>query len=209
MKNFPPSIRFIFIIISLIICFATYSDAQQTQGKIDDKKVIYISSKPKKESTRPRIATKKATPIVKVSPDNLVEIKPDDLSLEKDTFQLINDKRVEYGLKPLVWNEKLAKLGRQHSQNMARHNFFSHVGLNGRLIDQRAIDFGINKWRAIGENIAFNQGFEKPADFAVKRWMLSDGHRRNLLDGRWKESGIGICVTTDGKYFFTQVFLLK
>ena len=92
---------------------------------------------------------------------------------------------------------------------MGKYSFFSHIGLNGRMIDQRAIDLGLNKWRAIGENIAFNKGFEKPAEFAVERWMLSRTHRNNLLDGRWTDSGIGLCITEDGKYLFTQVFFVE
>jgi uncharacterized protein YkwD len=39
--------------------------------------------------------------------------------------------------------------------------------------------------------------------------MRSQGHRENLLDTRWKESGIGIAVASDGSYYFTQVFLLR
>ena len=92
---------------------------------------------------------------------------------------------------------------------MAKHSFFSHVGLNGRVIDQRAYDFGVRNWRAIGENIAFNKGFKNPADFAVKRWMLSTTHKHNLLDSRWTDSGIGVGITKDGTYYFTQIFLVE
>ena len=92
---------------------------------------------------------------------------------------------------------------------MAKHSFFSHVGVNGRMIDERAIDFGLDDWRSIGENIAYNKGFSNPVEFAVERWMLSDGHRRNLLHSRWRESGVGVAVTADGTYFFTQVFVVN
>ncbi|MCB1024435.1 MAG: CAP domain-containing protein [Acidobacteria bacterium] len=140
---------------------------------------------------------------------SLKDIDPDDNALERKTFDLINKKRSETGLQTLVWNEEVAKLARQHSQNMARHDFFSHIGLNGRLVDQRAIDFGLDGWRSIGENIAFCQGFSNPEEFVVQRWMLSDGHRTNLLNKMWKESGIGMARTTEGKYFFTQIFIMK
>lgn len=129
--------------------------------------------------------------------------------IERETFDLINLQRIEHGLAPLMWDPKLAELARVHSQNMARHGFFSHVGLNGRTVDARAVDSGIDDWRGIGENIAFNQGIENPASFAVEKWILSPGHRRNLLDRRWKQSGLGVAVTEDGKYFFTQVFMLR
>lgn len=129
--------------------------------------------------------------------------------LEKEAFDLINLKRMERGLPSLAWNQSLSNLARKHSENMALFGFFSHTGVNGRLVDERAADKGINYWNAIGENIAFNQGIENPTSFAVERWMMSEGHKRNLLDGMWKESGLGIAVTKDGKYFFTQIFIVR
>ena len=161
------------------------------------------------KKNKPRIRIVKRTSNSRTSSKSVVNIKPTDFALEKKAFKLINQKRVKNGLKEVVWNDSIAKLAREHSENMGKYRFFSHVGLNGRMIDQRAIDLGINNWRAIGENIAFNMGFEKPAEFAVKRWMLSLTHRNNLLDERWTDSGIGLCITEDGKYLFTQVFFVK
>ena len=129
--------------------------------------------------------------------------------LGKETFALINLRRLERGLPELIWNQEIADLARRHSENMAVYGFFSHMGKNGRLVDSRADDSGINKWDGIGENIAFNKGFENPTGVAVERWMLSKGHKLNLLDPIWKESGLGIAVTKDGKYFFTQIFIYR
>lgn len=130
-------------------------------------------------------------------------------SLEKQAFALINEQRAASGLEPLAWSDEAAKIARVHSQNMANHNFFSHAGLDGSLVSDRADALGVNKWRAIGENIAYNQGFENPVEFAVERWMKSQKHRDNLLSSRWKESGIGIAITENGTYYFTEVFLVR
>jgi uncharacterized protein YkwD len=129
--------------------------------------------------------------------------------LEKKAFQLINQKRAEIGLGPLVWNETVAKIARLHSENMAQFKFFSHTGRDGSTVSDRADSLGISRWRAIAENIAFNRGYEKPVESAVERWMQSTGHRENLLNGGWQESGLGIAVTEDGAYYFTQVFLSR
>jgi len=130
-------------------------------------------------------------------------------NLERRAFELVNRQRNASGLEPLVWSDDAAKIARLHSENMATYNFFSHTGLDGLLVNDRADSFGISKWRAIGENIAYNQGFENPVEFAVERWMQSPKHRDNLLSSRWKESGIGIAVTANGTYYFTEVFLLR
>jgi uncharacterized protein YkwD len=127
--------------------------------------------------------------------------------LEKLAFGLINQKRAEIGLEPLAWSDEVAKIARLHSENMVKFNFFSHRGVDGKMVDGRADSLGISKWAAMGENIAFNRGFKNPIETAVEKWMLSEGHRENLLSGRWKESAIGIAVTDDGTFYFTQVFL--
>lgn len=130
-------------------------------------------------------------------------------NLERRAFELINGQRISSGLEALVWSDDAAKIARLHSENMATYNFFSHKGLDGSLVNDRADFFGVKKWQAIGENIAYNQGFENPVEFAVERWMLSPKHRDNLLSRRWKESGIGIAVTENGTYYFTEVFLSR
>lgn len=129
-------------------------------------------------------------------------------TLERQVFELINRKRAENGLQPLVWSERVAQVARLHSRNMASYNFFSHVGIDGKRVDSRANSTGVS-WRSIGENIAYNRGFGSPVERVVEQWMRSTSHRQNLLSGGWKESGVGITLTSDGKYYFTQVFIKK
>lgn len=129
--------------------------------------------------------------------------------LERRAFSLINKKRSEAGLPALVWNEDLTRVARLHSENMAAYNFFSHTGQDGKLVNNRADIAGIKHWRSIGENIAYNRGFGDPTLCAVEKWMMSPGHRDNILKTNWKESGIGVAVTATGTFYFTQVFLIK
>lgn len=129
--------------------------------------------------------------------------------LERQAYEILNQKRLEKGLKPLKWNEQLARVARGHSANMAQFHFFSHTGLDGSLVNERADALGISNWRSIGENIAFNQGFKKPAESACQQWLNSPAHRDNIFDSRWQETGIGIVAAADGTFYFTQVFLLK
>src|SRR5262249_32334632 len=41
-------------------------------------------------------------------------------STEREAFALINKKRADAFLEPLIWNDELAELARQHSDDMAR-----------------------------------------------------------------------------------------
>jgi len=129
--------------------------------------------------------------------------------IENEAFALINRKRAALGLKELTWSDEVAKIARVHSKDMAENNYFSHRGLDGSMIGERADSLGVKKWRAIGENIAFNRGYENPTEFAVECWIRSEGHRLNLLNDSWKETGVGIAIASDGSYYFTQVFLLR
>lgn len=129
--------------------------------------------------------------------------------VERAAFDLINQRRADDGLLPLIWNDELAAVARIHSQNMAEFSFFSHRGLDSKLVSDRADARGIGKWRSIGENIAFNRGFQDPTAKAVQLWLDSPTHKRNLLDCNWKESAVGVAVASDGSYYFTQVFLTR
>lgn len=128
-------------------------------------------------------------------------------ALEKDAFQLINTERALAGLSALKWSDKIANVARLHSNNMADYNFFSHKGLDGLMVDDRAAKLNMGAWSAIGENIAFMKGYEQPVAMAVEKWLESPGHKKNLLNPDWTETAIGLAVTSDGKYYFTQVFI--
>jgi uncharacterized protein YkwD len=131
------------------------------------------------------------------------------IEMERKAFNLLNQKRTEIGHAPLVWSDNIAKVARLHSSNMANYKFFSHSGLDGLTVDGRADSLGFKKWRAIGENIAYNRGFDNPVEFTVERWMLSSSHKKNLLDPRWKEAAVGIAKASDDTYYFTEVFIDK
>jgi len=133
----------------------------------------------------------------------------DAASLEQRVFEQINQKRLENGLKKLIWSDEVARIARTHSANMANFNFFSHQGLDGKRVDDRADAAGLRKWRMIGENIAYNSGFENPVERAIFGWMNSAGHRQNILRDNWNETGIGVAVSPQGRFYITQVFLKR
>jgi uncharacterized protein YkwD len=128
---------------------------------------------------------------------------------ERRAFDLINEQRRKQGEEPLVWDAELCRMARLHSENMARLDFFSHDGPEGIDMLERARQSGIKGWKALGENIAYNQGFNDPAAFAVEKWMQSAKHRSNILRADFNRSAIGVARATDGRVFFTQVFITR
>lgn len=200
----------LFFGFSLLLVLSATTFAQFNDSVLQHKLNSYSGSENigSKLRTRPRIYVEPVKPTAEAPQPVKKELSIHDLELQ--AFQLLNQKRVENGLKPVVWNENIAKIARVHSQNMATYNFFSHQGLDGLTVDKRADALGLSDWRKIGENIAYNRGYKDPVEYAVIRWMQSESHRQNLLSDKWKESGVGVAIAPDGKtYYFTQVFMLR
>jgi len=128
-------------------------------------------------------------------------------ALERRVFDLINQKRMQHGLQPVMWSDDVARVARLHSANMAKYRFFSHQGIDGKRVSNRAESMGVRKWRSLGENIAYSRGFGSPLENAIESWMRSSGHRENILGNQWQKTGVGIARLPNGVYYFTQVFL--
>jgi len=189
-----------------LLTFTQNAFTQNNPAENQPKAILFSSDSLSAALNRPRIVETTETNSDVVSAAARAKT---DYSLERKAFDLINKQRETLAFEPLTWSDEVAKIARLHSENMANFKFFSHAGLDGLMVNDRADSFGINKWRAISENIAYNRGYENPVEFAVERWMLSPKHRDNLLNSRWTESGVGIAVTADGTYYFTEVFLLR
>jgi uncharacterized protein YkwD len=186
------------LFVGLIAAFAAIASAQSNNFQ----EQAVRNSLGTTELSRPRIVEEKAA-AVKAS------IVVNTASIERIAFDLINQKRVENGFRQLEWSDEVARIARQHSQDMAEFKYFGHRGLDDSMVSDRADRSGLKKWRAIGENIAFNRGYKDPVEVAVKLWLESPSHRQNLLKSDWGESAVGIAVAADGSYYFTQVFLTR
>jgi uncharacterized protein YkwD len=127
---------------------------------------------------------------------------------ERRAFDATNLIRARNGLAPLSWDSDLCRMARGHSEKMARLEFFSHETPEGLRLKDRARAARI-RFQVIGENIAYNQGVDDPGTFAVQRWMISSGHRANILSREFRFSGIGSFVAPDGRVYVTQIFIAR
>jgi uncharacterized protein YkwD len=127
--------------------------------------------------------------------------------IERSAFDKTNAVRIQSGLQPLSWSPELCRLARMHSQDMATRGYFAHETPEGLRLRDRARGVGILHFKLLAENIAYNQGYEDPGAFAVERWMLSEGHRGNILYGGFQQAAIGIFVDKDGAVYLTQAFI--
>ncbi len=128
---------------------------------------------------------------------------------ENEIYNLINDERRKKGLTKLDWDENLTKLSRSYSKQMAKESFFSHYDREGNSVVERAEDSNIKGWSKIGENLFYCEGYDDFNALAVRGWMNSPEHRRNILDRQFTSTGIGIAQSRDGRIYITQVFIKR
>ena len=107
----------------------------------------------------------------------------------------LNRERAHAGLHKLKLNTELSRAARRHAHDMAQRNYFSHDTLGGgSFVDRiRAEGYlkGAHSW-VVGENLAWgSRGYSRPR-MIMKLWMNSQGHRANILNGSFREIGIGL-----------------
>lgn len=129
--------------------------------------------------------------------------------IERRAFEQTNLIRVRNGLPPFTWDAEVCRMARTHSQNMSRLGFFAHTTPTGLRLRDRARAAGILQFSVLGENIAYNQGYDDPGAFAVERWMLSPKHRDNILSREFRAMAIGSFIAADGSVYLTQTFITR
>lgn len=127
-------------------------------------------------------------------------------SLEAQCLDAVNRERQTRGLEPLEFSRELLPVARDYSRWMAEEKFFSHTDPQGRSVRQRVNDAGI-KWRALGENLAYANGYINPVAASMSGWMESPGHRRNILDRAFRKTAIGVWIADDETVYFTEIFM--
>lgn len=144
---------------------------------------------------------------------------------ERLVWQYTNKKRVERGLSRVEYAPRIVKPARDHSRNMAKHDYVGHTEPNGETGEERYSEFCNYRGSgySFGENV-FGAWYEREftswktnnrkylsnedelARYLVNGWMASEGHRENILNPSWSELGVGIYKTDEGEVFASQTF---
>jgi uncharacterized protein YkwD len=127
-------------------------------------------------------------------------------SLEEQCLDEVNRVRKAHNLLPLDLSRELLEVAREYSRRMAEEKFFSHNDPEGRTVRERVALANI-RWRMVGENLAYSNGYINPVAASMSGWMESPGHRRNILDPDWRHTAVGVWISSDGTVYFTEIFL--
>ena len=154
-----------------------------------------------------------------------VEDRPQILAadLEQQIAVRINSEREANNLNPLLPDDGLSKIAREHSRDMVSRNYFSHVDPDGKASRDRLRAAGYTCPKISGENIFQNNLFsqvtirgnqksydwnslDQIAESTVREWMASPGHRQNILQKLYSRTGLGVAIAGNGQVLITQVF---
>ena len=130
-------------------------------------------------------------------------------ALKQDIVDCTNALRIEQGISALKVNQQLMQAAQVRAEEMAASGVYSHTRPDGRksttVTDCEYIGENIHRiadWALQGKSVS---------EVAVWSWSLSGGHRDNLLEKNYAETGVGLArgVNDNGDecWYCVQLFL--
>src|SRR4051812_19271025 len=116
---------------------------------------------------------------------------------------LVNAERTQRGLTAVEPAPALELAAQRHAADMVARRYFAHVSPSGGTVDKRARRAGYLTepcW-AVGEDLGWAPPAVASAQAVVAAWMTSPKHRAVILDGDFREGGVGLAArapTGDG-----------
>lgn len=121
-------------------------------------------------------------------------------TMANQVLQLVNAERAKNGLGALTMNANASKAAQVRATEIVTS--FSHTRPSGQDPFTALKQFGVS-YSTAGENIAYGY---PDAKSVMTAWMNSPGHRANILNGSFKQVGVGV-YQANGTYYWTQEFI--
>lgn len=117
---------------------------------------------------------------------------------------LINAERTKVGLAPLTLSVPLGQAAQLQAEAMGTLDRMDHVLAEAAYptLSDRIGHVGY-RYARVGENIAYGYS---DATSVVNGWMASAGHRANILNAAFTDTGVAIVRNAEGELYFAQVF---
>ena len=114
----------------------------------------------------------------------------------------MNQERAKVGAGPVTLHPAVSNAAQGHSNYQAAASTMTHTGAGGTDAGDRIAANGYD-WQTWGENVASGQ---PDAASVMQAWMNSAGHRKNILDPRFTDMGVGVAYSASGVPFWTEDF---
>ncbi|WP_052126182.1 CAP domain-containing protein [Ureibacillus massiliensis] len=134
-----------------------------------------------------------------------IETINDSAEWSKEVIKLVNEERQKANLPLLQEDPQLSQIAVIKAQDFINSHYFEHESiLYGQPWDLAALfDY---EFMTLGENIAKN--YHSPKE-VVAAWMESAGHRENILRPQYTNIGVAFKKSTDGNFYWVQMFSSK
>ena len=164
--------------------------------------IVFVESAPFAAEQRARTPNKPAQKKGSLNEENI-------RLTESNIVRFTNTYREKAKLQPLKISPALTFLARKQNEHMCANGTLSH---ESKLFPEGWRNFSgrmqAAQVRSGGENIAYSTIQRDPeqwADFIVKGWMKSPGHRKNILNAKFNYLGVAV-LECSGKYSHTGFF---
>ena len=107
--------------------------------------------------------------------------------------QYVNNSRVARDIRPVRQNLELTTKAQAWAEHLARIGRLEHSRLAGGITV---------RWRSLGENVGYGANIGE----IHRAYMLSPGHRSNILNGKFNYIGTGY-AKKGGRAYTVQVFM--
>jgi uncharacterized protein YkwD len=125
-------------------------------------------------------------------------------TLNHQVLAAVNRLRVAHGLVQLHESSALDSSARQHSLEMGRLGYFAHSSRDGTAFWKRIQKYypaaGHAYW-SVGENLVWASPTLSAAS-AMKDWIASPPHLKNLLTARWRDMGVSAVRVVNAPGYF-------
>ncbi|GEM_PF-1667974 len=177
--------KFLFILLSIAIAFVGFLLLSR------DRVVNFSFDHPQSPGVAPKILTSTVErKVLAPAPLRSKQGKAVKATLTiQGVLKATNDERAKNHLPPLIINDKLMTIADRKLQDMFARQYFEHVSPSGVDVAGLAKQVGY-EYILIGENLALGD-YESDAAL-VGAWIMSPGHRANILNDRFKEIGLAV-----------------
>ncbi len=117
-------------------------------------------------------------------------------AVEAATLCLVDQERARNGELPLRPDAQLDRAAQGHAEKMLAEDYFAHIAPNGETPVDRIQASGYianaQVGYTVGENIAWATSSLATPSAIVAAWIASPEHLANILNGSYRDTGIGI-----------------
>jgi len=145
------------------------------------------------------LSNSRKTNIITSTDSNQKDIEYQYSELELEILELINNYRIGVGLNKLTPVNYISYKSQEHTIYMIRNNVVNH----NKFVSRSENLISVLTAKRVGENVAYNYS---KAQSVLNCWLNSPTHKENI-EGDYTHFGISIRKNTDGKNYFTNIFV--